>query len=51
MNQERFSNRTVLNSHKEMTDFLFLTLPTNIPGVTVAESEILAISKEELCSK
>ena len=44
MNQERFSNLTVLNIHKERTDRLPpLTSQTNLPTATQTEIAILAL--------
>ena len=43
MNQERFSNLTVLNIHKERRGFPPLTLQTNLPSATQTESVILAL--------
>ena len=54
MRQERFSNLTILNRHKEKhrdTEFLLLTLLTKFPIVTVTEIEILATLKNLIYSK
>ena len=49
MNQEQFSNLTVLNIHKERTDIatdnLPLTMQTILPTTTQTESVILALLK------
>ena len=41
----------ILNSHKERTDFLFLTLETNLQIATVTESEIFVFLKYLMYSK
>ena len=48
MNQERFSNLTVLNIHKERTDRLSippLESQTNLPTTTETEKVILSLLK------
>jgi len=52
MTQERFSNLTILTVvKKEETDFLFLTLQTNLQIATVTEGEILVPLKHLMYSK
>ena len=52
MTQERFSNLTVLTLiEKEQTDFLFVTLQTNLQIATVTQSEILVSLKHLMYSE